>query len=118
MILNEVYYICININNDTMSQFEVNKAIIQHYFEAYNNKNEAIFEEMVSPLILEIFFLQQPWRIVWIAFISSSAKMDCIDDNGCYYIGLRFIFESYCKIESRGYYYYFIAIQIHVGGVL
>jgi hypothetical protein len=39
-----------------MSQFEVNKAIIQHYFEAYNNKNEAIFEEMVSPLILEIFF--------------------------------------------------------------
>ena len=42
--------------SDTMSQIEGNKAIIQRYFEAYNNKNEAIFEEIVSPLILEIFF--------------------------------------------------------------
>jgi hypothetical protein len=38
-----------------MSQIELNKAIIQRYFEAYNNKNEAIFEEIVSPLIPEIF---------------------------------------------------------------
>ena len=38
-----------------MSQIELNKAIIRRYFEAYNNKNEAIFEEIVSPLILEIF---------------------------------------------------------------
>jgi SnoaL-like polyketide cyclase len=35
--------------NDTMSQIETNKAIIQRYFEAYNNKNETIFEEIISP---------------------------------------------------------------------
>ena len=35
--------------NDTMSQVEINKAIIQRYFEAYNNKNEAIFDEIISP---------------------------------------------------------------------
>jgi predicted ester cyclase len=35
--------------NDTMSHIEVNKAIIQRYFEAYNNKNEAIFDEIISP---------------------------------------------------------------------
>jgi predicted ester cyclase len=38
-----------NINNDTMSQMEVNKAIIHRYFEAYNNKNEAIFDEIIAP---------------------------------------------------------------------
>jgi predicted ester cyclase len=35
--------------NDTMSQVELNKAIIQRYFEAYNNKNETIFEDIISP---------------------------------------------------------------------
>lgn len=35
--------------NDIMSQVEINKAIIQRYFEAYNNKNEAIFDEIISP---------------------------------------------------------------------
>jgi len=35
--------------NDTMSQVELNKAIIQRYFEAYNNKNEAIFDEIIAP---------------------------------------------------------------------
>jgi hypothetical protein len=33
--------------NDTMS--EINKAVIQRYFEAYNTKNEAIFDEIISP---------------------------------------------------------------------
>jgi len=47
--VNKVYYINMNINNDPMSQIELNKAIIQRYFEAYNNKNEAIFEEIISP---------------------------------------------------------------------
>ena len=32
-----------------MSQVEINKAIIQRYFEAYNNKNEAILDEIISP---------------------------------------------------------------------
>jgi predicted SnoaL-like aldol condensation-catalyzing enzyme len=43
-----VYYISMN-SNDTMSQVEINKAIIQRYFEAYNNKNEAIFDEIIGP---------------------------------------------------------------------
>jgi len=34
--------------NDTMSQVELNKAIIQRYFEAYNSKNEAIFDEEIG----------------------------------------------------------------------
>jgi predicted ester cyclase len=35
--------------NDTMSQIEFNKAIIQRYFEAYNSKNQAIFDDIISP---------------------------------------------------------------------
>ena len=35
--------------NETMSQIEINKAIIQRYFEAYNNKNETIFDDIISP---------------------------------------------------------------------
>jgi predicted ester cyclase len=35
--------------NDTISQVETNKAIIQRYFEAYNSKNEAIFDEIIAP---------------------------------------------------------------------
>jgi predicted ester cyclase len=30
------------------SQVETNKGIIQRYFEAYNSKNEAIFDEIIS----------------------------------------------------------------------
>jgi hypothetical protein len=37
------------ITNETMSQIEMNKAVIQRYFEAYNNKNEAIFDEIIAP---------------------------------------------------------------------
>jgi SnoaL-like domain len=35
--------------NGTMSQVEANKAIINRYFEAYNTKNEAIFDEIIAP---------------------------------------------------------------------
>jgi predicted ester cyclase len=34
--------------NKSISQVEINKGIIQRYFEAYNNKNEAIFDEIIS----------------------------------------------------------------------
>ncbi|HJR46852.1 MAG TPA: ester cyclase [Nitrososphaeraceae archaeon] len=34
--------------NDIMSQIEMNKTIIQRYFDAYNNKNETIFDEIIS----------------------------------------------------------------------
>jgi predicted ester cyclase len=33
--------------NDIMSHIEMNKAIIQRYFDAYNNKNETIFDEII-----------------------------------------------------------------------
>jgi len=32
-----------------MPQIEFNKSIIQHFFEAYNNKNEAIFDKIIGP---------------------------------------------------------------------
>ena len=35
--------------NESISQVEINKRIIQRYIEAYNNKNEAIFDEIISP---------------------------------------------------------------------
>ena len=34
--------------NETMSQIEKNKAVIKRYFEAYNKKDEAIFDEIIS----------------------------------------------------------------------
>ena len=34
--------------NESISQVEINKNI-QRYFEAYNNKNETIFDEIISP---------------------------------------------------------------------
>jgi hypothetical protein len=35
--------------NETMSPVETNREVIQRYFEAYNNKNEAIFDEIIDP---------------------------------------------------------------------
>ena len=35
-------------SNDIISQIEINKAIIQRYFEAYNNKDETIFDEIIA----------------------------------------------------------------------
>jgi hypothetical protein len=44
----EVY--CIDMNTyNIMSQVELNKTIINRYFEAYNNKNESIFDEIIDP---------------------------------------------------------------------
>jgi predicted ester cyclase len=34
--------------NDIMSQIEMSKSIIQRYFDAYNKKNETIFDEIIS----------------------------------------------------------------------
>jgi predicted ester cyclase len=36
------------VTNDTISKIEMNKTIIQRYFDAYNNKNERIFDEIIS----------------------------------------------------------------------
>lgn len=32
-----------------MSQIEMNKVVIQRYFQAYNNKDESIFDEIIDP---------------------------------------------------------------------
>lgn len=40
-------FITVNIN-DILSQIEMDKTIIQRYFDAYNNKNETIFDEIIS----------------------------------------------------------------------
>jgi hypothetical protein len=42
----EVYCIDMNTSN-IMSQAELNKTIINRYFETYNNKNESISDEIV-----------------------------------------------------------------------
>ena len=34
--------------NNTMSQVETNKAIINRYFEAYNTKNDSILDEIIA----------------------------------------------------------------------
>jgi predicted ester cyclase len=34
---------------EKMSQIEMNRVIIQRYFDAYNYKNETIFDEIISP---------------------------------------------------------------------
>src|SRR5262249_46840960 len=39
--------------DDNMSQVETNKAIINRYFEAYNTKNEAIFDEIIAPSYID-----------------------------------------------------------------
>ena len=45
--INISYYMS-RSTNGTMSQVEANKAIINRYFEAYNTKNEAIFDEIIA----------------------------------------------------------------------
>ena len=35
--------------NETISHVEINKAVIQRYFTAYNNRNVAIFDEIIDP---------------------------------------------------------------------
>ena len=42
----EMCYTTMDTNKDTI--VETNKAIIQRYFEAYNNKNKAIFDEIID----------------------------------------------------------------------
>jgi predicted ester cyclase len=48
-----------------MSQVETNKSIIKLYFEAYNTKNEAIFDEIIAPDYIDhgqSYYLDSPGR--------------------------------------------------------
>ena len=40
-------------SNDTMSQIEMNKTVIQRYFEAYNTKDETVFDEIIDPYYID-----------------------------------------------------------------
>jgi hypothetical protein len=65
--------------SDTMYQIELNKAIIQPYFEAYNNKNDAIFDEIISPDYIDhgqSAYMDSPAR--GIAGLLSSSKIETI----------------------------------------
>ena len=74
----------ITINtNDTMSQVEINKAIIQRYFEAYNNKNEAIFDEIIAPDYIDhgqSAYMGSPGRGVAGAKNDLKNSLDKLDD--------------------------------------
>ena len=69
--------------NETMSQIEINKAIIQRYFEAYNNKNEAIFDDIISPDYIDhgqSAYMGSPGRGVAGAKNDLKNSLDKLDD--------------------------------------
>ena len=94
--MNEVYYISMNIN-DTMSQIELNKAIIQRYFEAYNSKNEAIFDDIISPDYIDhgqSAYMGSPGRGIAGAKNDLKISLDKLDD---------FHYTVEAMIASAGY---------------
>lgn len=73
--------------NDVMSQVEINKRIIQRYFEAYNNKNEAIFDEIIAPDSLQFHWwdYDNPYYMDALKFLS-----DLRDEGIIKHICLKF----------------------------
>jgi predicted ester cyclase len=66
-----------------MSQIELDKQIIQRYFEAYNNKNEAIFDEIISPDYIDhgqTAYMGSPGRGVAGAKNDLKNSLDKLDD--------------------------------------
>jgi predicted ester cyclase len=66
-----------------MSQIELDKRIIQRYFEAYNNKNEAIFDEIISPDYIDhgqTAYMGSPGRGVAGAKNDLKNSLDKLDD--------------------------------------
>jgi predicted ester cyclase len=83
--------------NDTISQIEMNKAIIQRYFEAYNNKNETIFDEIISPDYIDhgqSAYMGSPGRGIAGAKNDLKYSLDRLDD-------LKYVVEA--MIASPGY---------------
>jgi C-1 hydroxylase len=69
--------------NNTMSQVEINKAIIQRYFEAYNTKNEAIFDDIIAPDYIDhgqSAYMGSPGRGVAGAKNDLKNSLDKLDD--------------------------------------
>ena len=66
-----------------MSQIELDKQIIQRYFEAYNNKNEAIFDEIIAPDYVDhgqTAYMGSPGRGVAGAKNDLKNSLDKLDD--------------------------------------
>jgi len=69
--------------NGTMSQIETNKAIINRYFQAYNTKNYAIFDEIISPDYIDhgqSAYMGSPGRGVAGAKNDLKNSLDKLDD--------------------------------------
>ena len=64
--------------NDIMSQIEMNKAIIQRYFDAYNNKNETIFDEKISSDYICLYGFA--WKRNWWSKNDLRYSLDKLDD--------------------------------------
>ena len=82
--------------SNTMSQVEINKAIIQRYFEAYNNKNEAIFDEIISSDYIDhgqSAYMGSPGRGVAGAKNDLKISLDKLDD-------LNYVVEAMIASES------------------
>jgi len=76
---------------------ETNKAIIQRYFEAYNNKNEAIFDEIIAPDYIDhgqSAYMGSPGKGVAGAKNDLRNSLDKLDD-------LKYVVEA--LIASPGY---------------
>jgi len=83
--------------NDIMSQIEMNKAIIQRYFDAYNNKNETIFDEIISSDYIDhgqTAYMSLPGRGIDGAKNDLRYSLDKLDD-------LNYVVEA--MIESPAY---------------
>jgi predicted ester cyclase len=66
-----------------MSQVEANKAIINRYFEAYNTKNAAIFDEIITPDYIDrgqSAYMGSPGRGVAGAKNDLKNSLDKLDD--------------------------------------
>ena len=80
-----------------MSQIELNKAIIQRYFEAYNSKNEAIFDDIISPDYIDhgqSAYMGSPGRGIAGAKNDLKISLDKLDD---------FHYTVEAMIASAGY---------------
>jgi predicted ester cyclase len=69
--------------NDIMSQIEMNKAIVQRYFDAYNNRNETIFDDIISSDYLDhgqIAYMGSPGRGIDGAKNDLRYSLDKLDD--------------------------------------
>jgi predicted ester cyclase len=81
---------------ETMSQIEINKAVIQRYFEAYNNENEAIFDDIIAPDYIDhgqSAYMGSPGRGVAGAKNDLKNSLDKLDD-------LNYVVEAMIASES------------------